>query len=97
MMPSGSDQSEITALLAEAARPRIAQEARELVGQRVRITLQGDPAYGVTLRWAHLVSVYGTTATFWDYEDCNGVIGEYPQHSGTVTKDIAHILEIRQA
>jgi hypothetical protein len=78
--------------------PQFAHPLTALTGQRVRLTLEADPSYGVTLRWAVLREIRGTVAVFDDYRDCNGLAGQYPAHQPDgVELEAASILEVRAA
>jgi hypothetical protein len=76
----------------------LAEKVRELTGRFVRVTVPGDPMYGVTLRWGTLREVTGDIAIFDGYCDCNG-IREYQgggDYSGNgVRVPLASIREIR--
>jgi hypothetical protein len=78
-----------------------AESIRGLVGRHVRVSVDGDPMYGRTLRWGTLREVRDGSAVFDGYCDSNGV-REYSarqrSHTGNdVTVQLSSIHEIRAA
>ena len=73
-------------------------QLRHQIGQELRVTFEGDPAYGRTLRWAVLRELRGTVAVFDGFHDCNGIVGTYPDHRPDgVEIDVSTILEVHPA
>jgi hypothetical protein len=56
----------------------IGTQLAALTGRNVKLTLEGDPSYGLTLRWGTLRAVRGTVAVIDGYHDSSGVHGRYP-------------------
>jgi hypothetical protein len=56
------------------------QEASKLIGHDVKLTLQGDESYGLTLRWGKLREVTADGIVIDGYHDCSGIYGQYPDH-----------------
>jgi hypothetical protein len=46
---------------------------QEHVGKHVKLTLRGDPCFGVALRWGTLVAITGESLMIGGYHDCAGI------------------------
>jgi hypothetical protein len=56
----------------------IGAQLAALAGRYVRLTLEGDPSYGLARRWGTLREVRGTVAVVDGYHDSSGITGRYP-------------------
>jgi hypothetical protein len=78
-------------------RPAQGEGMSRLVGREVRVMLEGDPSYGVTLRWGTLRAVTADGLVIDGYHDCAGIYGRYPDHQADgVTVGWGELLELAE-
>ena len=80
-----------------AGRPSQGEHMSRLVGREVRMALEGDPAYGKTLRWGTLHAVTADGLLIDGYHDSAGIYGRYPEHQPDgVTVEWGELLELSE-
>lgn len=80
-----------------AGRPGNGEGMSRLIGREVRMTLEGDPSYGNTMRWGTLRAVTADGLVVDGYHDCAGIYGRYPDHRPDgVTVGWGELLELKE-
>ena len=70
---------------------------KAMIGQRIEITLAGDPMYGVTLRWGVLRTVTSERIVLDEYHDSSGGTSRSGRPEKDVPVTLASILRARLA